>query len=285
VRVTVIADHLRLWPASGIATYSRGLLDGLRAMGGEAPEVTVQTSLLPPGMVWRLRNHNLGGWTVRDADVAHCTSLAAPLGARMPVVVTVHDVAWREVPAAFPRRHRRWHEEALQRAVRHAAAVVAPSHRTARLLADGGVPGDLITVIPMGCDHLPPPDHEGADKLLTALEVTTPFLLSVSVLEPRKNLPRVLDAYDRARARLPEPWPLLVVGPRGWGPSLAPGSGVKLTGEVTAGVLSALYDRARCLVYVPLVEGWGLPPVEAMAAGIPVVSSATPSTGGSSIEV
>ena len=93
------------------------------------------------------------------------------------------------------------------------------------------------------------------------------------------------DAYDRARSRLPEPWPLVVVGPQGWGDALRPRPGVVLAGEVPAGILAGLYAGCRCLAYVPLHEGYGLPALEAMAAGAPVVASPMPSTQGAAFEV
>jgi alpha-1,3-rhamnosyl/mannosyltransferase len=108
--------------------------------------------------------------------------------------------------------------------------------------------------------------------------VDGPFLLSVGTLEPRKNLARLVRAYERIRTALPEPWPLVLVGPSGWGERVRPETGVVLTGLVTPSELSALYSMARLLAYVPLVEGFGLPPVEAMAFGTPVVASPLPST-------
>jgi glycosyltransferase involved in cell wall biosynthesis len=104
-------------------------------------------------------------------------------------------------------------------------------------------------------------------------------------LEPRKNLPRLLAAYRAARPRLPEPWPLVVVGPAGWGDALAPEAGVVLAGVVPAAVLAGLYGRARLVAYVPLLEGFGLPAVEAMYACAPVVASPMPSTKGAALEV
>ena len=144
-----------------------------------------------------------------------------------------------------------------------------------------------MAVVEEGCDHLDPPDHEGAAALLARLGVPAGggYLLTVSTLEPRKNLPRLLDAYALALPRLPEPWPLVVVGPAGWGPALPPRPVVLLAGHVDGGVLSALYGGARLVAYVPLREGWGLPAVEAMRCGMPVVATPMPSTGGAACEV
>jgi glycosyltransferase involved in cell wall biosynthesis len=222
---------------------------------------------------------------VAAAGVVHAPSLAAPAGVAAPLAVAVHDLAWRQFPETFPARGRRWHEAALARALRRAAVLVTPADATAELLRDAGAAPDRVVVIPEGSDHLPVADLDGAAATLGALGVSGPYLLSVSTLEPRKNLARLIAAYTRARERLPEPWPLVVVGPRGWGASVTPAPGVKLAGVVSDPVLGGLYAGARCLAYVPLGEGWGLPPLEAMGACTPVVASPVPSTGGAALEV
>jgi alpha-1,3-rhamnosyl/mannosyltransferase len=107
----------------------------------------------------------------------------------------------------------------------------------------------------------------------------------VGTLEPRKNLQRLVEAYGTIRDALPEPWPLVMVGPSGWGEQVAPTRGVVHVGQVSSTELAGLYASARLLAYVPLIEGFGLPPVEAMSVGTPVVASPLPSTGGAAFEV
>jgi glycosyltransferase involved in cell wall biosynthesis len=217
--------------------------------------------------------------------VLHATSFAAPPPGAAPLSMMVHDLAWRHFPDAYPERGRRWHEAALGRAIERAALLIVPSAAVADdLLAAGALPA-RVEVVEEGCDHLAAADEDGATALLGRLGVTGDFLLTVSTLEPRKNLPALLAAYELARHRLPEPWPLVVVGPAGWGPSLRPGPGVLLAGQATGGVLTALYGRSRLVAYVPLREGFGLPVVEAMSCGTPVVSSPVPSAGGAALEV
>ena len=303
----MVADQLRRPVPGGIGTYVRGLVGGLRAAGPDRVDVTLWTSRAPNGgddplaALGRVVASSLPGplltraWDrglcppPAGADVVHASSLAVPPSGpgRAPMSVMVHDLAWRHAPDAYPRRGREWHEAALGRARRRAALLLAPSAATADDLVAAGVAEDRVAVVEEGCDHLAPPDHQAAAALLAGLGVgcNAGFVLTVSTLEPRKNLPRLLDAHALALPRLPEPWPLVVVGPAGWGPTLAPRPSVLLAGEVTDGVLSALYASARLVAFVPRREGWGLPAVEAMACGTPVVATPMPSTGGAAFEV
>jgi alpha-1,3-rhamnosyl/mannosyltransferase len=221
----------------------------------------------------------------RGFDVIHAVSLATLEPGDAVLVSTVHDLLWRRLPEAYPPRGKAWHEAALQRALRRADRFIVTSDPVACDLEEAGASPDAITIIPMGGDHLPPPDLEAGAALLERIGVHGPFLLSVGTLEPRKNLHRLTDAYRRIRGSLPEPWPLVLVGPSGWGEQVRSGPGVVLAGLVTPEELSALYSMTRLLAYVPLIEGFGLPPVEAMVFGTPVVASPLPSTAGAAFEV
>lgn len=305
MRVLLVAEQLRRAVPGGIGTYIDGLLQGLAALGDEAPALALHASRPPrsgrdplarrghPVLASPLPGRLLTtawnqGWPPAPGgfETVHAPSLALPPVRTGAVAVTVHDVAWRELPDAFPRRGRRWHEAALARAIARAHLFVVPSKRTADALVTAGAAAGRVEVVEEGCDHLPAADPAGADALLSRLGVRGRYLLAVGTLEPRKNLGRLVEAYGLARRRLPEPWPLVVVGPHGWGHSPVPPSpGVVLAGPVDAAVLAALYRRARCLAYVPLVEGFGLPPVEAMHECTPVVASPVPSTGAAALEV
>lgn len=242
------------------------------------------------------------------ADVVHATSFALPPTGNTPLSVMVHDLAWRNVPDAYPARGRRWHEKQLRRAIARAATLTAPSTETADDLLRAGAAASRVEVVEEGSDHLPPPDHDAATELLRRLGIDGDYLLTVSTLEPRKNLARLVAAYQSVSSRLPAPWPLVVVGPTGWGNSGIPAepatpgpvlgsvdhttrsqpfpdSRILAAGHVSSAVLAALYARARLLAYVPLKEGFGLPVLEAMRAGAPVVASPVPSAGGATFEV
>ena len=287
-RVLLLVEQLRRSAAGGIGTYVLGLLQGLDALAAEdpsgCPELVLAASRRPrgvdvdalEGLGHQLRISALPGPLLTRAwdhglvrapagvDVVHAMSLATLEPGRSPLVVTVHDLLWRRVPDAYPPRGRRWHEAALARALRRADHFVVPADVVARDLVDAGASSDAVTVIPMGSDHLPPPDVRAARAHLATLGVHGPFLLCVGTLEPRKNLQRLIEAYGTIRAALPEPWPLVMVGPSGWGEQVAPSPGVVHAGTVSSTELSGLYASARLLAYVPLIEGFGIPPVEAM---------------------
>jgi glycosyltransferase involved in cell wall biosynthesis len=305
--VLVVVEQLRRAVPGGIGTYARGLLAGLAALetpqearGDEAMSVTllasrvtpdplvvlgrpIRTSRLPSKLLTRA--WDLGAVRAPSGfDVVHGASLASPARARAGrsvLSVMVHDLAWRTYPEATTRRGRRWHEAALRRTLARSDAFVVPSASVAADLLAAGAPADKVTVIPEGADHLPPPDADGAAAILRASGVFGPYLLSVSTLEPRKNLGRLLAAYQASRTSLPELLPLVVAGPLGWGDDELgeiARDGVVRVGHVEGAALAGLYAGAAAFVYVPLAEGFGLPPLEAMAEGTPVVaSSAVPS--------
>jgi glycosyltransferase involved in cell wall biosynthesis len=304
--VLLAVEQLRRQVPGGIGAYARGLLGGLaeRSREGDPVDVTllasrapgrrahdplaafgkpVIASWLPGPLLTRAWDHGL-----RHAppgfDIVHSVSLAAPTlrrSSRSRLVVTVHDVAWRRHPEATTPRGRRWHEFALVRAHEGGAALVVPSRLVATDLEAFGVDAGRITVVRGGADHLPDPDPAATDELLGRLGVSGEFLLSVGTLEPRKNVDRLVRAFHRVRPSLPAPWPLVIVGPAGWGPEPSTRQetdGIVFTGSVSGPVLAELYRRARAFAYVPLTEGYGLPPLEAMRVGTPsVVADEVPS--------
>ncbi len=242
---------------AGTARHVRGLLSALRGRPGLELELH---SFGGPGHVSSVLRDAL--WyplalphRVRALDVLHCTTFRGPLRSRVPSVLTVHDLAIVRHPEAFPRWHRLYGRVGLREALRAAHAVVAVSEFTKREVAElAGVPGERIHVVPNGVDRLFTPSGPAAEGS---------YVLAVATLEPRKNLARVVEAARLAGVEL------RVVGARGWG-------GVDVAGwvgEVTDVELAELYRGARCVLYPSLYEGFGLPVVEAMASGVPVVTS------------
>ena len=299
-RVRIVADQLRRPVPGGIGTYIEGLVRGLREVG--APDISlwasrppkadrladlgfpIVNSVFPSRVLTRMWDNGIGGDTPSGVDIIHATSFAIP-PTSLPLVVTVHDTAWREFPEAYPAHGLAWHEKGLQKTLAKAAAIVTPSPQVAEDLVLGGFRANAMFVVDEGVDHLAAPDAVGADDLLKQHGIDSGFLLAVGTLEPRKNLPRLIEAYAAMRPLLPRPLPLVLVGPSGWGEQIAPTEGVVMVGKVDNAVLSSLYEKCHVFVSVPLTEGFGLPAVEAMAMGAPVVSSPVPSINTAALQV
>jgi glycosyltransferase involved in cell wall biosynthesis len=297
--VVIVAEQLRRRVPGGIGTYVTGLLAGLHATAARGLDVSlvasrakspdplarfgfpITTLALPPRLIAKAWDVGLG--RIRADGLVHATSFAMP-PTTAKLVVTVHDLAFLTHPEAYPGRGLRWHKDALHRSIDRAAAFVVPAEEVGAQLVRAGAEASLVYVIEEGADHLPAPDEASADALLGDHGIRTTFVLAVGTLEPRKNLRRLIDGYQMAAESFPAKYPLLIAGPAGWGAGIgAVPEGVVLLGRVEAATLAALYRRARAVCYVPIEEGFGLPVVEAMWAGAPVVSSSVPAAGGASI--
>jgi glycosyltransferase involved in cell wall biosynthesis len=242
---------------AGTARHVRGLLAALRDRPG------IDLELLSFGGPGRMSSvtrdalwYPLGlGRRARSLDVLHCTTFRGPVGTRVPTVLTVHDLAILRAPEAFPRWHRLYGRAGLTRVLRGADAIVAVSEFTRAETIDlAGVSPDRVHVVSNGVDAVFDPDGQRAEG---------DYVLAVATLEPRKNLGRAVAAARELGVEL------RVVGARGWG-------GVDVdgwVGEIPDAELAALYRGARCVVYPSLYEGFGLPVLEAMACGTPVVTS------------
>lgn len=203
------------------------------------------------------------------ADVYHCPTPRAPVTrGRPPLVVTVHDL----VPVLFPDTMTPWSRlyarATTSRVLEAADVIVVPSHDTAHdLTSHLGVSADRIRVVWNGVDPVFFSEPRAESP------ITGPYVLFVGTPEPRKNLPRLVEAMASLRAQ-GLPHRLVVAGGGGWGHVRLDPQAVHIVGRVSDSDLLALYAHADCLALPSLHEGFGLPAAEAMAAGTPVVAGA-----------
>jgi len=206
-------------------------------------------------------------------DVAHATGLI-PCATNARLVVTLHDLAFLHEPKHFTKHGVRLFKDSLAHIRRRADLVLCSSQATMDDCFFAGIDGERLRLVPLGVDIDPATSDQIAD-VRRIYDLPERYLLFVGTLEPRKNL-RGLAA---AVSLLDEELPLVVVGADGWGDmDILPGPDLRFLGFVPGEHLSALYAAADVFCYPSEREGYGLPVLEAMAQGVPVVTSAGTAT-------
>ena len=220
-------------------------------------------------------------------DVAHFTNGMIPLGSPVSTIVTIHDMSLRLYPQCHPLRRLLLNRPLMQVAIRQAQAIVTVSD-SARgdLLRLHGVAADRVSVVHEAASPSfhPITDRAVLEGVRARYQLPRQFVLYVGTIEPRKNLSRLVEAFAQARAR-GIPHHLVCVGPYGWSSRdlagrverLALSESVHFTGYAKFEDLPAIYNLADFFVFPSLYEGFGLPVVEAMASGLPVITSSTSS--------
>jgi glycosyltransferase involved in cell wall biosynthesis len=277
---------------SGVGYYTSRLLSGLAHRLGrsglrelvvlsnrpvplpKSPGVRLSVAPLPVRAAW-MEACVPRALRAARADVAHFTNYAAPLRLDLPYLVTIHDLSLALLPECYTWKMRLIVPRVLPRVARRARLVLVPSAATRDdVVTLLGVDPGRIRVTPYASAH-------GFEPLAAAeAGGAAPYFLFVGNLEPRKNLARALRAFARVASSLPE-HRFVIAGAPGWKyedvlreaarPELA--GRVELRGYVPEEELPRLYRDATAFVYPSLYEGFGMPVIEAMACGTPVLTS------------
>jgi glycosyltransferase involved in cell wall biosynthesis len=290
-----IDAHMVGGQETGNETYVKGLVEGLAALD------TVDVCVFNVGTPWRaggphvrfsrlLTGHPLvrlgAELPIRSLtdrlDVLHMT-YASPIFSAVPVVLMVHDICFTSNPEWFSPRDLRVLSAVVPRSIKHAAHVLTVSEDARRRIIDTyRIPDEKITAIPNGPGAGAQTLAAGVarDELDAAnLAPRRPYILTVGNLQPRKNLIRLLEAFTVLVTDGHHDVDLLVVGPERYrAQEVIDAAGtvvdrVHFTGYLSDRQLAATYTCSRLLVLPSLYEGFGLPAIEAMAHGTPVVAS------------
>ena len=295
MRVALMVEQLQSRVPGGTGRYAAELARALEQTRAPADELTgwvatgsgqrfnlpiFSRSLGTPSLILsRLWERGLGP-SPRDADVVHATTLLAPPRRRAALVVTIHDVVPWTHPETLTPRGVDFHRRMGARAARDADLIVTPTGAVADQVLHLLAPGAEVVAVPPGfSSDLSVPDD--AFERRARYVAGGGYLLFVGTSEPRKGLDTLLDALSEPSLKDQS---LVVVGPRGWGgvdvsqDAQARGIGgrVTVTGRVDDGDLAALYAGAGAVVMPSRAEGFGLPVLEAMNLGVPVITSDDP---------
>ena len=255
-----------------------------------APNMRVAHRRLPPGLVlslWRrARSDEFKERLLGRADVVHSTTFCAPRfrARRRRLVVTIHDCTFLTHPEFHLPANIEHCLRGTQQAIERADALIAVSESTRRDLVERmGAPADRIVVTHEAADPglAKVTDPERLEAVRRRYDLRGRFVLFLGALEPRKNLARLLEAFAALRPALRAEFQLVVAGAQGWlnesmhekAQKLGLGETVRFAGYIEEHDMAALYSLATVFAYPSLWEGFGLPVLEAMACGTPVLTS------------
>ncbi len=220
-----------------------------------------------------------------DADITHFMNFYIPPGVKGKVITMVYDMVYKAYPETMNRKTRFMLNMSMERSTRRADAIITISEFSkAEIIKYLGVPPERIYVMPCGVDFKkfrPDYDLDDIAKTKSKYGITKDYFLYLGTLEPRKNIERLIEAYGLLKKRIGCIPKLVISGKKGWLYDtifervnvLDLGNDVIFTGYVDENDVPVLMKGAFAFVFPSLYEGFGLPPLEAMACGTPVIAS------------
>ncbi|MBN1311091.1 MAG: glycosyltransferase family 4 protein [Anaerolineae bacterium] len=291
--------RLAYYRQGGITQYTYHLISELARLDAENRYLILHSRKDGRDLTAALNQHRVPCWTPAHhrferlalgielaplgLDLLHSPDFIPPLGGGYRKVITIHDLAFLLYPDILTADSRRYYNQQIQAAARSADHIIAVSEATRRdVLEMLNVPTEKVTVIPeaAGARYEPAPAVEIL-RVKTAYNLPEKYILFLGTYEPRKNLGGLLRAYDYLRAELRDAPDLVIAGARGWlyekafrlVEELGLGSHVIWLDNLVDVDMPGLYSGAQILCLPSFYEGFGLPVLEAMACGTPVVSS------------
>ena len=300
---------------TGVGYYTEHLLHHLAARAGDDEIVVISnrpvdtTRPLPARVAvasssWRLPRmlwmQTQAPWLLhrRHVDVVHFTNGMVPLASPVPTVVTIHDMSLTLYPRYHPARRVLLNRPLVDIAARHADAIITVSQSAKRdIVRLYGLPLDRVHVVHEAAAPAFRPIHDSIERerVRRRYRLADRFILYVGTIEPRKNLPKLIEGFAKRRKSGDLPHQLVCAGPYGWLSRdiedrierLQVDDAIRFTGYVPFEDLPVLYSLAEMFVFPSLYEGFGLPVIEAMACGTPVVTghvAALSEVGGGAVE-
>jgi len=296
-----IDARLTHYRPGGISTYVRQFADALGALSYQHKVILFESrkakrsiaNVLPSKRLWTPPHHRFEKTALslelqrHELDVFHSTDFIPPRGGAKKHVITVHDLTFLHFPQHKDKAAQRYYNDQIAWAVNKADHILSVSAATKHDLTTMlNVPPEKITVQPHGVDpNYKPLSRQSIHQLSNEIGIDVPesgYILFVGTLEPRKNIDGLLDAYQLLKERRADIPPLILVGQIGWlfddtlesiKALQSAGLPITLRYDVTDAALPIFYNQAAVLVLPSHYEGFGLPLLEAMACGTPVVAS------------
>jgi glycosyltransferase involved in cell wall biosynthesis len=294
--------RLPYYRMGGISRYVIQLIQALAKVPGEesytvfssrkdsANYITTEENRFTAKKLWTPSHHRLEKWALavellpHKIDVLHSPDFIPPANGTFRRIITVHDLTFLHYPEFLTSDSRRYYSDQIRWAVTTADHIAADSEATRKDLIDLlGVPEAKVTTIHLAAEPVHTVDHlpVAIEQTLSRYGLSRGFILNVGTLEPRKNIPTLLRAYHRLREDKQIDPLLVIVGSKGWIYNdifqeiyrLGLSESVRHLESVTDIELAHLYRAAGVFAFPSFYEGFGLPALEAMHAGCPVVAS------------